>query len=145
MFMNKHLSIRHIGIPTNNMDNMLLFYCDVLGFDIEWDKQEDIKNTHNINNIVHTIKLSSHDSKLSVELIENMEYKNNNKNSFLFNKHISFNVKDIYNVYANITNHNSIYGNCNIISNGVVVNTVGSKIIVCNDPDSNYLELVEGK
>ena len=78
----RKLGIRHIGIVTDNPDEMVLFY-EKLGFKKVWDKVENVSNLIGKDYDVRAIKLSSNNG-VQIELVvfdetvhrEKVEYEN---------------------------------------------------------------------
>lgn len=65
--------IRHIGLETSNMEEMIRFYKD-LGLKLYWDKIEHPEHT-GFKEDVRTVKLRCEDETV-IELVNNHEYKN---------------------------------------------------------------------
>jgi len=60
--------VRHIGLETNNLEEMVRFYRDFLGLELFWDKIESPEHT-GYKEAVHTVKLRAPDGTI-VELLQ---------------------------------------------------------------------------
>jgi len=137
--------IRHIGIVTQNLDKMLQFYTKLLKIEIiskNEKKREYIDKLLGLKNgNIITIKLGK-ENKILLELL----YFNNPVSEKTQNKkcyqtgltHISFDVEDIETLFNNFIKKNTTY-----ISQPIINPDKTAKVMFCNDPDGNLLELVE--
>ncbi|HPP88641.1 MAG TPA: VOC family protein [bacterium] len=137
--------IRHIGIVTQNLDKMLQFYTKLLKIEIiskNEEKGEYIDKLLGLKNgNIITIKLGK-ENKILLELL----YFNNPVSEKTQNKkcyqtgltHISFDVEDIETLFNNFIKKNTTY-----ISQPIINPDKTAKVMFCNDPDGNLLELVE--
>ena len=66
--------IRHVGIETNNMKEMIRFYRDILGLELYWDRLEKPEHT-GFDEPVRTVKLKCKDGTV-IELVNNHKYQN---------------------------------------------------------------------
>ncbi|HON57640.1 MAG TPA: VOC family protein, partial [bacterium] len=134
-----------IGIVTQNLDKMLQFYTKLLKIEIiskNEEKGEYIDKLLGLKNgNIITIKLGK-ENKILLELL----YFNNPVSEKTQNKkcyqtgltHISFDVEDIETLFNNFIKKNTTY-----ISQPIINPDKTAKVMFCNDPDGNLLELVE--
>jgi len=128
------------------MEQSLYFYRDLLGLKIQGTTDEDgdfIEKLLSGRNIsLKTIKLSADDDATRIELIkfskpEHIETKRNGLHN-LGLTHLALTVDDLEKIYQQLMKMN-IYFNCppQISPNGKL------KVVFCQDPEGNYLELIE--
>lgn len=137
--------IRHIGIVTTNLEQMIDFYCGLSGLQVilRADETSDF-----IDKILGLKKIKLTTVKLGIEnkvTIELLKFDNKSVDITAAKKvnqtgitHISINVKDIKNSFDFIKKKN-----CNFISEPSVNNAKTAIVMFCCDPDGNLIELVE--
>lgn len=141
----KNNMMRHIGIVTDNLDKMLKFYKELFNFSIIQKSNETgvfIETIIGIKNVnVTTVKLG-YNNQTVIELLNYTNPISNKKKPKKLNEtgitHFALNVKSLDNIFKFVQKNKIKYlsppqKNTN--------NTV--KVFFCQDPDGNYLELVE--
>ncbi|BBH54090.1 VOC family protein [Fluviispira sanaruensis] len=137
---------RHTGIPVVNMDIMKKFYLNILGFKILSEEVEDgmfISEILGINEVkVHILKIIAPD-KWMLELLNylNLEIKKESLHRKIFDvgiAHIALTVKNIDETYVFLKENN-----VNFISSPKISPSKNAKVCFCQDPEGNYIELVE--
>ena len=136
--------IRHIGIVVENLEKMFNFYQNILGMRKVIDTVEENKYIDKIiglkNIRLHLIKLVAEDN-LVIELLkyENLENKSSKKEVWKQGlSHIAIGVTNIDEIYKRFTEIGLIFN-----SEPAVSSDNYAKICFCQDPEGNYLELVE--
>lgn len=139
------LNIRHTGIVVKDLQRALAFYQDVLGLVVKKDMVEKGPYIDSIlglkNAVVRTVKLASQDGGL-IELLcyqepapEDAHAKKVHQTGCL---HVSFTVSDIEAEHARLSHKGIIF-----ISPPKVSPDGYAKVAFCQDPEGNFIELVE--
>src|SRR3989338_5077765 len=137
-------NLRHIGIVTNNLENSLKFYRDILGFKVITEVFEDRNFIDKILNLkdssLKTIKLSDNDGGI----IELLCY-NNPKSKPIERRindiglsHFALTVDNLENVYQQFNKRGVIF-----ISEPTISPDKKAKVCFCYDPNGIVIELVE--
>jgi len=140
-------AVRHTGIVVKNLNKMLYFYRDLLGLTIVKDIDEsgefidDILGLKKIS--VRTIKIKAKDENL-VELLyfksspKKLENKKAKKITNPGYTHISFTVENIDKIYNKLRDNKIKF-----ISSPKISKDGNVKVVFCQDPEGNFIELVE--
>ena len=137
--------VRHIGITVTNLDKMLHFYQDLLGFSnakIALERGTYIDNFSALKDVeVTTAKLSNGSDDIMIELLKYHSHEGSSFPREIINSgisHFALTVDDLEELYKKAT------------SEGVVFNSPpqcppDGKVLVafCRDPEGNLIELVE--
>ena len=136
--------MRHIGIVTDNLDDALSFYVDLLGFKVKNHNKESGPFISTILGFkkasVTTVKLEAPDGNL----IELLQYKSPAGKKVQRNindlglSHIAFTVGDLDSICESLTEAGAQF-----ISPPVVNPEKTAKVAFCRDPQGNILELVQ--
>lgn len=144
--------IRHIGIYVRNLELETNFYKSALGMYVinESNVQSDLLTETILNGCDDKIiysKLITEQGKVTgdgdmIELIQTPLQSLESKNEFLFSKgviHIGLEVNNIEDTCNKISNYGgTVKSNVFIFSNG-------NKCCFCQDPEGNWLELIQRK
>ncbi|HCI04371.1 TPA: hypothetical protein DEW47_00085 [Patescibacteria group bacterium] len=138
------INLRHIGIVTNNLENSLKFYKDILGFKI---KMEGFEDRNFIDHILNLKKSSLMTVKLVDEkggIIELLKYDNprgkpiKREINDLGLSHFALTVDDLNETYDRLKNNNIEFVSAPILSPDNK-----AKVCFCYDPNGIVIELVE--
>lgn len=143
-------SMKHIGIYTQNFEQMVKFYKEILGL-IELVNYTDygmhldkILKTQNIEANICKLITPMGKKNGSGDMIELIGMRNNPLNSTereLFApglSHIAFEVDDIFSLYESIV-RNGGQGVCE----PMIVKDSGNYMSFCRDIEGNYIELIQ--
>lgn len=138
---------RHIGIPVLNLDIMISFYVNLLGFKIKSNEIEQgdfISHILGVDNCkIHVVKMIAPDGWM----LELLLYLNINRGESkkdlkmiydLGNAHIALTVTNIDEAYNYLK-----LNNIKFISLPKLSSSGKAKVCFCQDPEGNYIELVE--
>ncbi|MDD3296567.1 MAG: VOC family protein [Candidatus Omnitrophica bacterium] len=139
-------AIRHTGIVVENLDKALVFYRDILGLKVSKQAQEPAEYIGKLSGLnkdvkLTTVKLSADDGNL-VELLHcpSCSRKLSTDRS-LFDKgisHIAFSVADLDFEYKRLAEAGVKFNSSPCVSpNGY------AKVVFCQDPEGNFIELVQ--
>lgn len=139
------IKIRHIGITVLDLEKMLNFYQDLLGFTsskIAIESGEYIDNFSNLKDVkVTTAKLSNSFGDVMIELLKyhshetSCSFKNINDGGI---SHFAITVEDIASVYETLSGKD-IHFNCEPQKS-----PDGCALVTfCRDPEDNLIEVVE--
>ena len=139
-------NVRHIGIVVKDLDEVLKFYRDLLGLKIKGRTDESgefISKLLNIKNVkLRTVKLAPDDNKTRVELIEFLDPRILPKKFAQLNNngltHIAITVSNLDDTYNKLKMAGVTFTTAPIISPDKQV-----KATVCQDPEGNFLELIQ--
>ncbi len=152
MIMKQVWSIKHIGIYVRDLDKMVSFYKDVLGF-IELTRYSD-KGNH-IDSIlkrqgaeVEICKLVSPfgKEKKQGDMIELICFPENDRRMILGElfapgmSHIGLEVEDVHKMYQTIQENGG-----QSVCEPIQVKESGNYLAFCRDVEGNYLELIGNK
>jgi len=137
-------AIRHSGIGVRDMELMIKFYRDVLGFEIFKEAMESGKFIETILNIpgcvVRTVKMKADEGNL-IELLDFGRFSKENETRNMNNyglTHIAFEVEDVNDL------HTKLKGRGIEFNSEPQVSPDGyAKVAFCRDPEGNLIELVE--
>lgn len=138
-------NIRHIGIVVEDLDKMLEFYCGVLGMKVAKEAVEDgtyIEKLIGLESaVVRTVKLAADDGCTLIELLKfegAIERVQPKKLYHTGITHIAVTVEDVDAVYKKIVAKG-------LTPNSPPVTSPDSyaRLFFVQDPEGNYLELVE--
>ena len=138
------INLRHIGIVTNNLENSLKFYKDILGFKI---KMEGFEDRNFIDHILNLKKSSLMTVKLVDEkggIIELLKYDNprgkpiKREINDLGLSHFALTVDNLEDVYVKLKDNNIEF-----ISSPTLSPDSKVKVCFCYDTDGIVIELVE--
>jgi lactoylglutathione lyase len=138
-------NLRHTGIVVSNLEKSLFFYRDCLGLKIVKTAEESGKYIDQIlaleNVQVTTVKMSVGNGSL-IELLyyhSPREYKNTKKGiDEVGISHIAFTVDNVNKQYERLKHLGVSFNSPPVISPDGY-----AKVVFCQDPDGNYIELVE--
>lgn len=137
-------NIRHIGIYVENLEKMKEFYCRNFNMNVIANEKEcgeyinTILGTEEIE--IELYKLVCQDGSL-LELIKvnhNMNRRAPEKITEIGSKHIAFTVENIDDKYKILLEQG-----IHFLSLPHISSTQVAKVCFCQDPEGNYLELVE--
>ena len=139
------IRVRHVGITVNDLDKMLDFYGNFLGFTnqkVALEQGEYIDNFSGLKNVkVTTAKLSNGKDEVLIELLKYHSHSGQSARSELINAGISH-------FALTVPNLNLLYENC--LKAGIQFNAAPQKspdgnalVTFCRDPEGNLLEVVE--
>jgi catechol 2,3-dioxygenase-like lactoylglutathione lyase family enzyme len=138
-------NIRHFGIAITDIQKSLHFYCDLLGFKIIRQMNENgkyIDNMLKLQNVkVTTIKLGIDDDNTLVELLKfesHEELSNLSKIYSIGASHLALTVSDLENLYMSLIESGIEFNAPPQLSPDGLV-----KVTFCKDPDGTPIELVE--
>ena len=136
---------RHIGIPVVDINKMKKFYCGLIGFIVKSDEIEEGFFISNILGIkkakIHVIKMTAPDGWM----LELLQYLNFND----VRKPLQRNIHDIGIAHFALTvkNIDKLYfflkDDVVFISLPEINPSKKAKVCFCQDPEGNYIELVE--
>ena len=135
-----------MGIPVVNMGKMLFFYQDLLGFTIRSDEIEEgyfLSSILNIPNVrIHVVKMVTPNGWM-LELLqylscEDVQVPRMRKISDVGIAHMALTVSNVDFVYDLMMKNN-----VSCLSSPCISPSGKAKVFFCQDPEFNYLELVE--
>lgn len=138
------ITLRHIGIVTDNLEKSLEFYKDFLGLEI---KTETLENGSFIDHILGLKKTSLKTVKLADKkggIVELLCYKNQQDNKIereindLGLSHFALTVENLDNMYNKLKENN-----IDFISAPALSPDNRAKVCFCYDPNGIAIELVE--
>ena len=139
------IKVRHIGITVSDLDKMLDFYRNLLGFassKIALESGDYIDNFSNLSDVrVTTAKLSNNFGEVIVELLKYHSHETSIA-------HREINDGGISHFAITVDNINAIYDK--LVDNGIKFNCEpqlspdgGALVTFCRDPENNLIEVVE--
>lgn len=139
------MNFRHAGIVTQNIEELILFYKNALGFSIKKDVLETgefVSSICGLSNIkVRTVKMSLNDNIV----LELLDFKNVDNSC---NSERNITDKGYTHMALTVSNLDKLYSS--MLKEGVHFTTKplispdgNAKVTFCKDPDGNLLELVE--
>lgn len=136
---------RHVGIPVKDMERSLAFYRDLLGLVVKkdyWEKGEYIDSITGIKEAnVWMIKLTAPDGWM-VELLEYRSHPGNPRGNPALHDvghaHIALTVDDLGKEYKRLKKEGILFNSSPQLSPDNY-----AWVAFCQDPDGNYVELVE--
>ncbi|MDC3052033.1 VOC family protein [Acidimicrobiaceae bacterium] len=141
----KHvIGFRHTGIITNDINQSLHFYKDILGLEVIQEFYDDSDYLNEITNLkdgtAHFIKLKMLDGTV-LELLEYPTHKTEPFEMSIINvglPHIALQVEDI-----NYTHSHLVSSGVKVLSKPVLSSEGIAKVFFCLDPDNVRVEIVE--
>jgi len=141
------MRFRHVGITVSDLEKMLFFYRDLLGYKIHKQALEEgrfIDSISNLDNVrVTTVKMipENNDMMSMIELLNYHSHKTNLSKLQINNggiTHFALTVEDVNSVYNKLL-QNGIIFNCppKLSEDG------GAIVTFCRDPENNLIELVQ--
>jgi len=138
-------AIRHTGIVVGNLEKALNFYRDLLGLSIvrEMDESgEYVDMILALDNVeVKTVKLAAEDNNLVELLYFKTHYDDKKMKKELYSlgcSHIAFTVDNLDELYSKLVNSGVKFNSLPQVSlDGF------AKVAFCQDPEGNFIELVE--
>jgi len=137
-------AIRHTGIVVRNLDKALNFYKSVLGLKVQKKMNESGKYIDNLIGLkgvkVKTIKMSADDGNLIELLYFESHPRKNIKRDIcdIGYSHISFTVEDVDREYERLKTSGIKFSSVPQVSPDGK-----AKVVFCQDPEGNFIELVE--
>jgi len=141
------IELRHVGITVMDIDRSLVFYRDLLGFEVYKDMEESgdyIDRFSAINNIkVRTVKMKATDGSL-IELLQYYSHRSLDSVSqqrpitAIGCSHFALTVDDLGDLYGNLKDKGIRFNSEPQFSPDGY-----AKIAFCRDPDGVLIELVE--
>jgi len=136
--------IRHTGIVVKDLESSLLFYRDLLGFQITKQMEESgdyIDNILSLHNVkVTTVKMSSPDGQM-IELLQYHSHPEKQKKREICDigiAHIAFTVDDLNSEYETLKGKGIQFNAAPQLSPDGYV-----KVTFCRAPEGTFIELVE--
>lgn len=136
--------IRHIGLYVNNLDIMMNFYKNVFNMKVVINQVEEsqyIQKVLGVDGIkVHIIKLKADDGAM-IELLKCNIEENMMEDKRLYTyglSHIAITVEDLSKTFVELKNMGLKY-----ISEPTISTDNYAKVCFFQDPEGNFLELVE--
>ena len=134
--------IRHVGVVVEDVEKELLFFRDLLGFEVYWDKIEHgvfIETILKIPSVrVRTIKMRSKNG-CALELLRyDTSFSSEKKICQTGFTHIAITVLDLDQTYRFLKEKNIEF-----LSEPKISPDKKAKVAFCRDPEGNFLELVE--
>ena len=137
---------RHAGIVTKNINSLIDFYQNILGFKIEKDLIETGTFISSIcgipNTEVRTVKMSLN----NVVVLELLDFKNNNEDKLNSRHimsngytHIALTVDNLDELFVFMKNEKHI----EFTTEPLISPDGKAKVTFCRDPDGNLIELVQ--
>ncbi len=135
---------RHTGIICEDIQKSLIFYRDLLGFEVIQDFTDDTDYINEITGItggiVHMIKLKSDDGTV-LELLEYINHPTKLIKHKIYNVgicHIALQVYNIDDAYQKL-----LENNVKLLSKPILSSEKIAKVCFCMDPSNVRVELVE--
>ena len=139
------IKVRHIGITVSNLDKMLDFYRDLLGFadsKIALESGDYIDNFSNLSGVeVTTAKLSNSFGDVIIELLKYHSHETSSTVRQINDggiSHFAITVDNIEDVYSRLF-EKGIHFNCKPQKSP----DGGALVTFCRDPEDNLIEVVE--
>jgi catechol 2,3-dioxygenase-like lactoylglutathione lyase family enzyme len=137
-------AVRHIGIFTNKINDMIEFYTNILGLKVVYDNIEEIQDMLGLSHgiMVRVIKMATEDGS-QVELLDDIDNQMipllpQGRRYFGHGlSHIALSVKDLDSIYNKLVEHGNFVYTDSVYDAGLV------RVLFCEDFDGNTLELVE--
>ena len=138
--------VRHVGIVVKKIDDVLPFYCDLLGLELVKKAHEPTQFVSHILGLsgcqLVTVKLAADKGETLIELLEFASHSAHQADLPELIEpgitHIAFTVRDLDKVYRKLT-----HAGISFISPPSKSPDGFAKVAFCKDPAGNYLELVE--
>lgn len=138
-------SLRHVGIVVSDIDRALIFYRDLLGFEVTRDANESGDFLDNILSIpkarVRTVKLSSVGAQIELLAFENPKSEDVGRSVGLTTRgptHIALNVGDLEEMYPRM-----VAAGVPFTTPPMISDDGRAKVTFCRDPDGTFVELVQ--
>ena len=134
---------RHVGIVVGDLKNMLYFYSEILGMNVISDEIEEgnfLDKILGYNKIKGRIVKLGKEGKTVVELLD-FEKKEDNSNKNLIKNgitHFAITVSNADELYNKLIKNNLF-----IISQPQISVNEKFKVFFCQDPEGNFIEIVE--
>jgi len=134
---------RHVGIVVNDLQNMLHFYSEILGMDVisnEFEEGHFLNKILGYNDIKGDIIKLGKDNKTIVELLDFNKKEINSNKTLIKNgfTHFAITVSNVDELYNKLLQNNFF-----VISNPQVSVNKKFKVCFCQDPEGNFIEIVE--
>lgn len=141
----KKMNMRHTGIYVENLELMKRFYCDNFQMEVASHQVETGNYIDTILNVqgmeLDIYKLTANHGGM-IELIKvrkGQQGKRHRTNIFSLGRmHIALTVDDVELIYKNFKEKGIVF-----LSNPCISPDNYAKVCFCEDPEGNYLELVE--
>lgn len=137
-------NIRHTGIVVRDLEKSVHFYQELLGFKINKKMEESgsyIDNMLALRKVkVTTIKIAAPDGQM-IELLEFSSHPAEQKSRQIFEigiSHIALTVDDLNMEYKRLKDKGVIFSSAPQLSSDGY-----AKVAFCQDPEGNFIELVE--
>lgn len=138
-------AVRHTGIVVNDLEKAISFYQDLLGLKIVKRKEETGKFIDKITGLKNvtatTVKMAAADGAL-VELLRFSSHPDNVSASSKITTtgitHLAFTVGDLDSLYQKLKEQGVIF-----VSQPQVAPNKFAKVVFCQDPEGNLLELAQ--
>jgi catechol-2,3-dioxygenase len=135
-------NIRHVGLVVEDVDKVLSFYRDRLGFEVYWDRVEQGAFVETILGMpsvrVRTIKMRSGSGCILELLRYEARIPSEKRISQAGYTHMALTVADLGSLYASLKEKKVEF-----LSAPQVSPDGKAKVVFCRDVEGNFLELVE--
>jgi len=139
-------TVRHVGIVVKKIDDVLPFYCDLLGLKLVKEAHESEAFASRLLGLSHcqliTVKLAANEGETLIELLEFASHPCNHDEDPELTRpgitHIAFTIRNLDELYQKLT-----LAGIAFISPPLKSPDGLAKVAFCRDPAGNYLELVE--